>query len=612
MSTNYWSTTMSSRASRRRVLAAGGAFTAATAILAACGGDSEDSQEAEQPGLVRAAEDTSKQAKKGGTYVRSLAADIANLDPYIPGAVLTGIVPFTHNRLVALKPGPLGPADGTIAPDLAESWEWSGDALQLTMKLRQDARFHPIAPVNGRAVTMDDVLFSINRQMSTGAQRFQFNSVSPSGLILSATATDPRTLLIKLKAPMVYLLNMLATPTTGHLHILPKEAESGLDLRRQLVGSGPFMLRPEDYTPSVGFTFKRHPEYHDKERPYLDAVQYPIIPEYAATLAQFKTGAVHHYNAIRAEDMLPTKKDQPLISMYQTDMADISYIVCFGHQPGSIFNDERVRKAFSMGIDRDLFIDVNYNVEAFRKEGLPIDTGWSSSTFPIDIFKGWWLDPRGQDFGPNASFFKLDIAEAKKLLAAAGLANGATFSSNHFTTNELGPDYTRRIDMIEGMVAQAGFKAEKNIISYTDYGSAKYRDAKGQFEGVTYRRGPQPVSLDAAGWLSYHFHSQGDAFLGFDAAGKGDYSGDPALDSQIDKVIGELDDKKRLALTNEIQRYVAGKMYSVRWAGGASSFSLAWPAVQNFLAFRGGGVFGVPPFNVNEWLDPTQAPLKTS
>src|SRR5688572_12196998 len=163
MSTNYWTTTMNGRSSRRRVLAAGGAFTAA-AFLAACGGDSEDSptEEESESGLVRAAQDTSKQAKKGGTFVRSLSADIANLDPYIPGAVLTGVVPFTHNRLVALKPGSLGPADGTIAPDLAESWEWSADALQLTLKLRQDAKFHPIAPVNGRAVTMDDVLFSIN------------------------------------------------------------------------------------------------------------------------------------------------------------------------------------------------------------------------------------------------------------------------------------------------------------------------------------------------------------------------------------------------------------------------------------------------------------------
>ena len=154
--------------------------------------------------------------------------------------------------------------------------------------------------------------------------------------------------MIKLESPLVNLLNVLATPTSGHLHILPKEVEGGFDIRTRPIGSGPFMLQPEDYAPSVGFTFKRHPEYYDKERPYLDAVRYPIIPEYATGLAQFKSGGIHHYVNLRAKDMLPTKQSQPAISMYQTDLADLGYVVCFGHAAGSIFNDDRVRKAYSM------------------------------------------------------------------------------------------------------------------------------------------------------------------------------------------------------------------------------------------------------------------------
>ena len=80
----------------------------------------------------------------------------------------------------------------------------------------------------------------------------------------------------------------------------------------------------------------------------------------------------------------------------------------------------------------------------------------------------------------------------------------------------------------------------------------------------------------------------------------------------INKVMAELDANKRRSLAEDIQRYVAGKMYSVRWAGGATSFTMAWPAVKNFNAFRGGGTFGVPAFNLYEWMDPGLAPLKTS
>ena len=66
-----------------------------------------------------------------------------------------------------------------------------------------------------------------------------------------------------------------------------------------------------------------------------------------------------------------------------------------------------------------------------------MDTGWASSTFPVDIFKGWGLDPKGKDIGPNGQFFKHDIAEAKKLLAAAGFASGTSYKSTYFTTLEL-------------------------------------------------------------------------------------------------------------------------------------------------------------------------------
>ena len=38
--------------------------------------------------------------------------------------------------------------------------------------------------------------------------------------------------------------------------------------------------------------------------------------------------------------------------------------------------------------------------------------------------EGWWLDPKDAKFGPNAKYFQHNPAEAKKLLAAAGYANG--------------------------------------------------------------------------------------------------------------------------------------------------------------------------------------------
>ena len=57
---------------------------------------------------------------------------------------------------------------------------------------------------------------------------------------------------------------------------------------------------------------KRNPNYYDKERPFIDEIQRPIIPEYANALAQFRTGNLLDMTVdarkIRAEDILPTKQ----------------------------------------------------------------------------------------------------------------------------------------------------------------------------------------------------------------------------------------------------------------------------------------------------------------
>jgi ABC-type transport system substrate-binding protein len=46
----------------------------------------------------------------------------------------------------------------------------------------------------------------------------------------------------------------------------------------------------------------------------------------------------------------------------------------FGVRPGSPFHDDRVRRAVSMLLDRDLLIDTFYNVDKFRAEGMQTDT----------------------------------------------------------------------------------------------------------------------------------------------------------------------------------------------------------------------------------------------
>jgi ABC-type transport system substrate-binding protein len=210
-----------------------------------------------------------------------------------------------------------------------------------------------------------------------------------------------------------------------------------------------------------------------------------------------------------------------------------------------------------------------------------------------------------KDFGANAKYFTYNVAEAKKLLAAAGHANGLDVVATFIGGANYGTHHQRQIEVLHGMSAEAGFKYKNNVIDYQTEFLPKYRDAQGQHEGLTYKQGPRP-SEDPAARTEFDFYSKsGQNFLGFDANGKGDRSGDPFVDGLLVKARGEVDEKRRKAMLQELRNYLGKTMYGIRWPGGASGFGLAWPALGNYNVFRGDNRSVL----YNYWVDETKAPL---
>src|SRR4051794_31028437 len=86
MPATYWNRLLDSRLTRRRALASTGAGGLGAALLAACGSsggggsDAKSSGGTKPTGLVIKPEDTSKQAKRGGTMKTYWDADISDYD----------------------------------------------------------------------------------------------------------------------------------------------------------------------------------------------------------------------------------------------------------------------------------------------------------------------------------------------------------------------------------------------------------------------------------------------------------------------------------------------------------------------------------------------------
>ncbi len=606
MTTTYWHNVLTRRLSRRRALAATSATAAAAALLAACGGSTDTgSSTTDKSSLVSAAADTSKTAKRGGLNKWFLTSEASEFDVHTGGNPKNNPKNMVYANLVSAKPGYLKAQDfSDYIPDAAQSWEWSPDGLTLTMKIQPNAKWHNKPPINGRPFDIEDMMFTWQRFQAKGRDRGALvNSVNPDAPLLSITSTDSRTIVLKLKEPTVYLLALFAPTTVGKMIIVPKETDSTFKIERDMIGIGPYV--ETSYTPSVGMTFKKHPDYFEKDFAFLDTIDAPFVLEYANGLAQFKAGNVYTW-AVRQEDVITMKKDAPDIKVYATEPSGFSgAAVNFGWLPAasSPFRDERVRQAMSMSWDRDLFLDVMNNVENFRQQGLPVDTYWSSS---LSAGTGTWrLDPRGKEFGANSKYYQHDVAAAKQLLSAAGYPNGLDVTSSYIPGPELGDAYIRENQILEDMARQVGFRPKTNLVDYVkEY--PNYRDNQGKYEGYSYIAGPTTAD-EATGFLVWRYTKGGGAgYLGFDSAGKGDGSGDPQVDALMKKAQSEFDTEKRKAIINDAQRYLAGKMYNLPKPGGANTFTMAWPALANFNTYNGDRRTQ----NYYWWIDDTQAPVK--
>ncbi len=600
---SYWTRLLGERLTRRRVLAASGGGAMTAALLAACGGSESGGEQQKASGMVVKPVDTTKQGKAGGTFKGMVASDVQTLEPSFRSQPTGPFNQRAYQSFLVQKPGYFEPAKDEYEGDAVESWEFSPDRLTLTMKLRTQGKFDQRAPTNGRNLEASDVIYSWERYARIGALRADYaNAVNPSAPIISMTAPDSKTIVAKLSEPQAGIIALLAARTASSLWVLPKESDGGFDLRKEQRGSGAYVL--VEHVPSSRFAFEKSQNYWNKDKPLVQRIEYPLLSEYAQALAQFKTGSVYTF-VLRSEDIIRTKKETPEVNLYQGDVVSSSggarWFFGWEDSAKAPFKDVRLREAFSLAVDRDLFLETFNNVSGFESEGISMDRRWNTAL--NCSAEGWWLDPEGKDFGPNAKFFKHDIAEAKKLVAAAGFPNGLDAEAHHIITNDYGAEFPKWVEVLLGMVRDSGIRFRSVPANFATDWQQKYRDVKGNFDGIAFST--NPPSGDNGDTAFAHYNSNGSQFQGWEAEGKSTFKGDPMMDDLTNKIRREFDVKKRYALAHELQRHEAKMQYHPLFPGGVSGLNLVWPAVENYGVYTGGYFL-----EYYLWVNDTKAPAR--
>jgi peptide/nickel transport system substrate-binding protein len=368
---------------RRQVLhgaLAGGAMLSAGGLLAACGGSSSGSSSAaSSAGSSPAATGT---LKSGGNLRVGATGGGAKdtIDAHLPTADPDIMRCWNLYEPLAVRP----PSFGALEMMVAESIEAEhGKTDSWVVKIRPGIEFH-----NGKTVTADDVVFSLNRILDAKNPKVGAASIGYVD-IKNVKKISKSQVRIPLKFANAGFLDDIGQYFNA---IVPV----GYDPAKP-VGTGAFMYA--SFTPGQQSVFKKFPNYWQHGKPYADQLTIIDFTDDTARVNALLGGQVD------AIDNLPTGQ----IAQVQ---GSSSLKVLISHtgqwQPFTMridqapFNDVRVRQAMRLIVNRPQMVEQVLSGQGRIANDMysPFDPAYDSS-----------LPQRAQD-----------IDQAKSLLKSAGHA----------------------------------------------------------------------------------------------------------------------------------------------------------------------------------------------
>jgi peptide/nickel transport system substrate-binding protein len=288
----------------------------------------------------------------------------------------------------------------SIIPDLAISWASSEDGKELSFKLRQGVKWH-----DGKPFTAADVKCTWDLLMGIGSEKLRVNPRKTWYLnIDKVTIQGDFDVTFQLKRPQPYLLTLLASGWSPvyPCHVPPR------DMRTHPIGTGPFKF--VEFRPNEVVRTARNPDYWKPGRPYLDAIEWHIMPDRSTRNLSFIAG--------KFDVISPYGTTLPLMRdiMDQVPRADCvltatnvsrNLILNPGKPP---FDNADLRRAVGLSLDRKAFIDIIGQGEAdIGAQMLPPPEGlWGMPPAMLQTLPGY--DP---DIAKNR-------AEAKKIMEKLG------------------------------------------------------------------------------------------------------------------------------------------------------------------------------------------------
>jgi peptide/nickel transport system substrate-binding protein len=471
-----------------------------------------------------------EQPRYGGVLNVALAADPPSLD--------------MHQERTFAVAQPLGPVYNTliqfdphhypeIIGDLAKSWTVSDDHLTYTFKLHEGVKFH-----DGGELTSADVKASWDKIISPPE-----GVISPRRsyyeMVKSIEAPDRDIVVFHLHYPSPSFLTMLAHP--ANFIYAKKHLDADVNYyKSHVVGSGPFKLK--NYVRGSYIELERNPDYFRKGLPYLDGIKYFIIRDTSARTTALRSGRVD----VELRFLPPSDADA--IKAQLGDKVVVAAVRSIGNFGVTInvdkkpLDDERVRKALSLAIDRYDMVKTLAPLTNLELVGgmMHPDTPWTLSSEELQALPGFSRD------------HEANLREAKRLLAEAGYPNG--FKTVLTNRNIKLPYIDFAVYLISAW-KKIGVEAEHKVEETATWSQSQVtRD----FELIVDPYGSATVG-DPDEMLA--------KFITGASSNYGRFS-DPVVDALFQQQAREMNEQKRVQLVKEIDKRILEKAWRIQglWA----------------------------------------------
>ena len=446
----------------------------ATAALAGPASEGEASAATTEQEMVRdpSTGEMIKAPQYGGQLVFSWDREPAHLDAWWGSA---------HMRPVGLVLEKLGMVDWAIPrdewgfnhgwytaievvkPHLAESYE-TPDPLTIIFKIREGIHWHDKAPMNGRELVAEDIVFNYHRFTGLGSG---FTEASPFGgsitqvPIESIEATDTHTVVVRLKQPSFTALDVLLFNSFEGGWMYPPEVieeHGNVQDWRNLVGTGPYSMT--EWVEGSGITYTKNPNYwKDDEKfpgnrlPYADEIKLLFMADTSTQLAALRTGKLALVEELGRDDAESLQRTDPELVMTTAifGKSNLSHSMDVRQPP---FDDIRVRQAMQLAVDNETINQGLYGGLAFTTPMGIIGAGVIGFYTPF----AEWPEELKANYG-------YDPERAERLLDEAGYprgTDGTRFKTTYLTTTTRGDiEFTQ---VAKDYWAQIGVDVELDVV----------------------------------------------------------------------------------------------------------------------------------------------------